>query len=81
MRMSLRYWRSQFFPMPTVQQRAREPKPEKARQENLPWSIVLPDGKRLVVNALTKSEARADAKRHFRLSRLPVGTVVSRSAA
>jgi len=41
------------------------------------WLITLPDGRRLVVWAHTKSEARAHAKRFFCLpGRLPVGTHV-----
>ena len=51
------------------------PKPMTPKKPRI-WLVRLPDLRWFAAEALTKSEARAQAKKHFQLQRLPVGTMV-----
>jgi len=51
------------------------PKPMTPKKPRI-WLVRLPDLRCFAAEAMTKSEARAQAKKHFQLQRLPVGTMV-----
>jgi arylamine N-acetyltransferase len=75
MRMSLAEWRSQFFRNFFG---ARKPRPkrepgEKATPRTFTFDLRQAGGKKHVVAAMTRSEARAVLKKQLGLKRLPVG--------
>ena len=81
MRRTRAQWLAQFFRLPTGGR--APPVPKQARQKRAvpEWLITLPppDSRSTRVTAHTAGEARALAKRHFRLpGRLPLGSRVER---
>lgn len=62
---------SRFF-SPFVQPRVRQEKEHKEKKIPDKWQVVMPDGENFVVDAFTKSEARAAAKDICNLDRFPV---------
>jgi hypothetical protein len=72
-------WLGRFF-RPTFRTHPAKVRRDPAdRKRPADWMVVLPEGNWCFVTAMTKSEARAAAKKEFGISgRLPVGSVVAR---
>ena len=68
-------WFSTRWPRPWPKQGVFQ-KRLKPRKKPRIWLVRLPDLRCFAAEAMTKSEARAQAKKHFQLQRLPVGTMV-----